>query len=196
MNKILFAAFLFLLGCGGAVDDGFFEGVEKGGMSSLEPTSAGAPNETAGAGGDVAVAVAGATSSGGEGGSVEVEQASAGTGGSAGAPDSGGAAGAGGQTVCEAKTYAEACPPQGPQNKSCGGMYDGCGGVIDCGGCSDLNLCDHVHNTCLTCTPTTSAVAQNYCKENEPEHPKAYQDCAFTFHDCVRVDSTYWCCSF
>lgn len=180
MNKIVFLC-LLLAGCGGAVDDGqLFEPP----VQIVAAGNGGEPSANvleAGAGGHVDL------EAGGSGG----EQAGAG-----GEVSVGGEAGAGGQGACIPKTFEEACPPVGGQQMSCGGALDGCGGVVDCGECSGLNVCDHVHNTCLSCTPTTSQVAQNYCKENEPEHPKAYQDCAFTFHDCIRADAKYWCCSF
>ena len=184
--KALFTLVIpLLLACGGAVDvDSNPSPIAQGGEPQVLPASAGSSQagasvEASGGapgGGSAALGSAGGLDEGFAGGEPE--------------------AGAGGQPECIPKTFEEACPPVGGQGMSCGGAPDGCGGVVDCGECSGLNVCDHVQNTCLTCTPTTIQLAQNYCKDNEPEHPKAYQNCAFTFHDCVRVDQLYWCCSF
>jgi hypothetical protein len=116
--------------------------------------------------------------------------------GSAGSGGNSEEAGAGGEGGCAPLTVEEACPAVGPQQLSCGGVPDGCGHVIDCGECAGIHLCDRVQNVCLTCTVAASQIAQDYCKENEPEHPKAYQDCSFDNQDCVRADQKYWCCSF
>lgn len=55
---------------------------------------------------------------------------------------------------CTPKTAAQVCPGV---NDACGYIEDGCGGVVDCGGCASGFYCDGT--TCRTqqCTPATCA---------------------------------------
>ncbi len=55
---------------------------------------------------------------------------------------------------CTPKTAVELCPGA---NDACGFLSDGCGGVVNCGGCGENFYCDG--NSCLPqeCTPATCA---------------------------------------
>jgi hypothetical protein len=55
---------------------------------------------------------------------------------------------------CTRRTAAQLCPNA---NDACGLLPDGCGGVVDCGGCASGNYCDG--QTCRpnNCTPATCA---------------------------------------
>jgi len=53
---------------------------------------------------------------------------------------------------CTPKTVANTCPAA---NDACGYMADGCGGVVDCGGCSAGFYCDGVTCKQQQCTPAT-----------------------------------------
>jgi hypothetical protein len=69
----------------------------------------------------------------------------------------GGTANACGKPPCTQKTQGEACPGVG-DDKSCGQVPNGCGGLIDCGGCLDGQECGlesaNVCGTIPTCQPT------------------------------------------
>lgn len=53
---------------------------------------------------------------------------------------------------CTPKTEAELCPTV---DAACGYLADGCGGVVDCGGCSAGNYCDGSSCKPQQCTPAT-----------------------------------------
>lgn len=53
---------------------------------------------------------------------------------------------------CTPKTAATVCPTE---NSACGYLADGCGGVVDCGGCSAGFYCDGVTCKQQQCTPAT-----------------------------------------
>ncbi|MEY4509103.1 MAG: hypothetical protein RLZZ450_1225, partial [Pseudomonadota bacterium] len=61
---------------------------------------------------------------------------------------------------CTPKTAAQVCPGE---NDACGFLSDGCGGVVDCGGCAAGFYCDG--NACRPqqCTPTTCAALGFNC---------------------------------
>ena len=53
---------------------------------------------------------------------------------------------------CTSRTTANICPAE---NDACGYLADGCGGVVDCGGCSAGFYCDGVTCKPQQCTPAT-----------------------------------------
>ena len=64
---------------------------------------------------------------------------------------------------CTPKTAANVCPGE---NDACGYVSDGCGGVVNCGGCSAGSYCDG--NSCRPqqCTPSTCASLGFTCGEH------------------------------
>jgi hypothetical protein len=67
-----------------------------------------------------------------------------------------------GKPPCVPKTQAELCPTTGG-NKACGRQPDGCGALVDCGGCAADQQCGlftpSVCGTIPTCQPTAVATA-------------------------------------
>jgi hypothetical protein len=169
--RSLCLALLLATGCGGTVDHDNLLPAD-GAQDTELPTMAGA-------GGDSTTAVPSA----GTGGGDEYEA---------------GAGGEGSEGPCVTKTTEAACPSVGAQQQSCGTVSDGCDGEVDCGSCSGVNLCGTEH-VCQTCTVTTDPVndAKTYCP-GQDHFWKAYRNCAFTFHDCMKseIEPGVWCCSF
>jgi hypothetical protein len=67
-----------------------------------------------------------------------------------------------GKPPCTPKTMAELCPATG-SNKSCGRQPDGCGNLVDCGGCASDQQCGlftpSICGTIPTCQPIAVATA-------------------------------------
>ena len=70
----------------------------------------------------------------------------------------GGVASSCGKPACVPKTQAVACPGDGT-NKSCGQQPDGCGGLVDCGGCATDQQCGLVTASICGTVPSCQPVA-------------------------------------
>lgn len=75
---------------------------------------------------------------------------------------SGGAGGASGSAGSGAGTWGDACVPKTCKdlNAECGAESDGCGAILDCGGCTALGTC--ADNLC-NCQPTTCVAEGKNC---------------------------------
>jgi hypothetical protein len=78
--------------------------------------------------------------------------------------------------VCTPLTTTELCPGV---NDACGYLSDGCGGLVDCGGCASGNYCNGTVCTPATCTPQ-SCSQQGYACGQFPDGCGGIADGAMT----------------